>query len=426
MKKILVISRNPWVRDHSLGNTLYDFFADIKDFEIYSLCLKEAPTVCNLTKKNFYISEIQIIDWLLHSTQIGKITQDNSNSSGKTIEDDLYENGKKVKLEIFRYIREILWDIGKWKNENLLSFLNEASPDIIFFPDFPCIYAHKVLNFIKSKLDAKVVIFHADDCYTLKHFSLSPLFWLYRLRLRKWVAKSVKLADLHYVISDVQKIEYDKLFHVNNKILAKFGDFSGNPKLKEIYRKPLQLVYTGNIELNRWKSLGVISDALKEMNKDEVKVQLRIYTATSLSKRMENKLNDKESSFIMGKISAEKVEEVQNNADILVHVESMDLKNRLKVRQSFSTKIVDYLKRGRAILAVGPKEVASIKHLKDNNCALIARNKEEVIELLTNILNNRNILDEIALRAYSCGKQYHDKKNILKMLHDDMMYILNK
>ena len=421
MKKLLVITRAPWLLDNGIGSTLWDFFSEFSDFEIYSLCLREAPRVCSLTKKNFYISESQLINGIIKHEKVGKTTDKYDYIEQRlNNEEKIYDFSKKVNLRLFNFLREMLWSSNLWKNNNLDGFLNEIKPDVIFFPDFPCIYAHKVLDYVFLKTNAKIAIFHADDCYTLRQFSLSPLFWIYRFWQRKWVRKSVQKATYHYVISDVQKADYDSCFNVNNKVLTKFSDFSNKPSLKEKYEKPLQLVYTGNIALNRWKSLKVIVDALRRVNENEVLAQLKIYTANSITKRIRRALNVDGSSYLMGKIPASDIGRVQSNADILVHVEAKDIKNRLLVRQSFSTKIVDYLKRGRTILAVGPQEVASIKHLKDNECALVATDEQDVYREIVDIIKNQYKLNEYAIKAFECGFRYHNKEYMLKMLHDDL------
>ena len=122
----------------------------------------------------------------------------------------------------------------------------------------------------------------------------------------------------------------------------------------------------------------------------------------------------------MGFISSSEIPRIQSEADILVHVESSSLKSRLWVRQSFSTKIVDYLKTARPILAVGPKEVASIEHLVRNDCAIVADNKDELIEKLNEVINDNSKLTEIALKGYECGKKYHNKADYNKMLSEDL------
>lgn len=425
MKRLLVITRAPWLNDNGIGSTLSDFFGDFSDFEIASLCLREATTVSALSRKNFSISESQLIRGLIKREPVGKITAEHSRSAAREKEEaDMYRFSKKFHSSLLAFVREWLWSTNVWKNERLDRFLGEVQPDIVFFPDFPCVYAHKVLRYIRRKTNAKVAIFHADDCYTLKQFSLSPFFWAYRFYLRRWVRKTVKAADLHYVISDLQKQDYDRCFGVCHQVLTKFADFSQPPALKDSTALPLELVYTGNIGLNRWKSLAMIAGALKTINQDRVAAQLKIYTTNEISPKMRRALEAPGSVFLMGGLPPEEMDRVQTEADILVHAESLDLKNRLLVRLSFSTKIVDYLKRGRAILAVGPSEVASIRHLRDNDCAMIAGSQAEIVTQLGDVIAHPDKLKEYALRAYECGVKHHNRAEMLRMLHDDMTDIL--
>ena len=141
---------------------------------------------------------------------------------------------------------------------------------------------------------------------------------------------------------------------------------------------------------------------------------------------MEKALNRGESSILMGSVPASEVPGIQERADILVHVEALDLKNRLTVRQSFSTKIVDYLKAARPILAVGPKDVASIDHLIRNDCAIVADNRQELESKLRAILDDKAMLNEIAQRGYECGRKHHNKQDIQTMLMNDLNSICSK
>ncbi len=109
-----------------------------------------------------------------------------------------------------------------------------------------------------------------------------------------------------------------------------------------------------------------------------------------------------------------------------MHVEAFDLRNRLYVRQSFSTKLVDYFKTARPILAVGPFEVASMAHLTQNDCALTAETAEELAEKLTAVIAAPEKLDVLAQQAYLCGKNHHDKAKINQMLREDFAELMNK
>ena len=231
--------------------------------------------------------------------------------------------------------------------------------------------------------------------------------------------KSVKLSSVNYVISELQKKEYEKAFRKPCKLLTKFADFSGVPATKTEYNQPLQLVFTGNIMTGRWQSLAMIANVLKKINQNGTKAELRIYTANPLTEKMQNALQIENSSYVMGSVSADEVVDIQQKADILVHAEGMSLKNKLIVRQSFSTKIVDYFKAARPILAIGPSDVASFQHLIHNDCAIVASCEEEVEKQLSEILNDTRILTTVAKKGYLCGAKYHDENQTRAMLAED-------
>lgn len=421
--RLLVLSRSAWRNDNSTGRTLSDIMSAFPEAEIYGLSMREQVMQNNICKGNFIISEKQMIKHLLGKGQVGKreniITNDTISG-----ERNIYDNTKAKSRILLWYLREFLWSIGGWRNKNLKKYIEEVNPDIIFSPIFPGCYPQKLLLYIKKISKAKVAVFHMDDNYTLKRYSWSPLFWIYRFWMRKWVKKSTNCADVVYVISELQKREYEKSFGRDCKLLTKAADFTIEPKIKTTYNKPLNLIYTGNIELNRWKSLSHIANVLEKVNANGTKAQLKIYSGNTLTEKTELALNRGNSSFFMGSVPADSVREIQNNADFLVHVEALDLKNKLTVRQSFSTKIVDYLSAARPILAFGPKDVASIDHLVKNDCAIVADSEEELYSKLCTVIDDKSKLDQLAFKAFECGKKFHNKKDIDTMLKNDIQQLI--
>ena len=424
--RVLVISRSAWRNDNSTGNTLSDFFSEFRDAEFYSLCMRELPPQNRIAKRHFYISEGQMLKRLQ-----GKKVAVGAEHTSESIRDNgvsgsekaMYDAAKKHPSMLLYAVRELLWDIGGWKNERLVRYINEIDPDVIFFPTFGCYYPHKVLQYLHTITDAKIALFHADDHYTMKQWSFSPIYWLYRLGLRKWMRRTARISEVHYCISDIQKEDYDKAFGCKCKVLTKFADFTEEPPTKGVHGSLLQFVYTGNINTNRWKSLGMLAKVLGRINQNGVKAQLRIYTATPVTEKMKKALDIDGTSFLMGRVSSEEVQRIQTEADVLVHAEATDLKNRLAVRQSFSTKIVDYMKKARPIVAVGSKKVASIKHLMDHNAAIVADNEQELYEQLALLLQNEQKLQEYAVQAYLCGRDCHDKKKQKAMLEQDLHHL---
>ena len=411
-----------------MGNTLLNLFGELEDIKLASLYTRMGIPEAEISEA-FCITESMLVRSFLGKGNPGKrihAAEDNEPNPEKSKENGLVRFMRVHRWTVFFWLQNLVWKLGRWKSENLEKFVKDYNPDLILTVFQNAGYLNKLTLHVLSLTKAKLVLCAWDNNYSMKQWFHSPLRWIKHFCDRIPMRKVVQKAILFYVISDIQKKEYEKCFKMHCKILTKGADFTELPGFKKEYNNPMQIVYTGNIALNRWKSLKLIADALESINRDGVKAQLRIYTATPLTNKMEKALNRGESSFLMGSVPACEIPEVQKNADMLVHVEAMDLANKLRVRQSFSTKIVDYLKAARPILAVGPREVASIDHLIRYDCAIVSDNKTELEQKLCSILENPSELNRVAANAYECGRKYHNKENIQRMLLQDLKAVCEK
>ena len=379
----------------------------------------------------FCITEKMLIRNLIKNTPVGIQVESADNSEKQKVqstknEQKLFNFIKGRRWRIFFWIQDFIWKIGRWKSPELKKFVEEYNPDIVFTLLSDSVILNKLILHIVKLANKKLVLYAWDNNYSLKQFQLSPLYWIRHLKNRKAMRKVVEKTDLLYVISDVQKTDYEKAFNRECKILTKGADFSTEAPVKKEYNQPLQMVYTGNIGMNRWKSLGAIASTLEKINENGVKAQLRIYTGNSVTTKISKALNKGKSSFVMGSVTADEVLKIQDEADMLVHVESKDLKNKLLVRQSFSTKIVDYLKSARPILAYGPKDVASIHYFIKNDCGIVASDEKELYEKLKSVVDNTKELNLLAKKSYECGRKNHNKSDIYEMLRKDLCIDINK
>lgn len=421
--KILIVSNTPWSKENSFGNSFSNIFEGIPDLEFANISCRTVTDLDPIVSACFEISEKSLLKHL----------KDKRSPSGKKIDIEALKNCKKSaeesniktfarkkRWQVLFWARDIIWTLGRWKSQELLDFIDDFKPDLIFQPVYYSSYLNDIACFIQEYTNVPMLGYISDDCYTLRQFSLSPLYWIDRLHKRKKVKKTIEKCKILYVISEIQKRDYEKAFGVPCKILTKSADFTEPPQLKTPYNTPLQLVFTGNIGTNRWKSLAVIAQALQELNQNGTKAELRIYTATPLTAKMQKALQIDGASYLMGMVPASAIPQIQSEADMLVHAEALDLKNRLAVRQSFSTKLVDYFKAARPILAVGPKDVASIDHLLQNNCALVADNAADFAVMLSDCLENPKRLHTLAENAFLCGKRHHDAAQMKEMLCADL------
>lgn len=426
--KILFVSASPLKKELSIGNTFINLFKDMDDVELASVYTRAGSPDKEISQA-FCITEKMLIRNLIKKTPVGIRVESVDNSEKSKVqsaknEQKLLDFVKSRRWSVFFWIQDFIWKIGRWKSPELKSFVEEYNPDIVFTVLSSLPFLNRLILHITKITNKKLVLYAWDNNYSLKQVQVSPLFWIRHLNNRRVMRKVVKQTDLFYVISDVQKTDYEKAFNRECKILTKGADFSNNAPVKKEYNQPLQLVYTGNIGMNRWRSLGEIASALEKINENGVKAQLRIYTGNALDEKMNKVLNLGNSSFVMGSVTADEVLKIQDEADMLVHVESKDLKNKLLVRQSFSTKIVDYLKSARPILAYGPKDVASIHYFIKNKCGAVATKKEEIETELLKLYNNRELLKSYAEKGWESGKKHHHKPIMQNMVKQDLNNLL--
>ena len=422
--KILFISMSPIQKGVSIGNTFLNVFEDFPDVQFFSVYTKNGYPDSSI-ERAFQITYKQLLKRLLHRTKtVGRTVPERDGQENAPAEDKMVTFARKKRYIPMFWAQSLLWLPPYWKSEALHTFLDEVQPDLLFTILSDSVPLNKLIWHIQCYLQKPLVVYAWDNNYTLQLGLTSPLVFLNRCINRHYMRKTVQKAEQLYVISEIQKQDYEKAFGVSCKILTKSADFSGKPPVKSKYNSPLQLVFTGNIGTNRWKSLAIIAEALEQINQNGVRAQLRIYTATPLTAKMEKALKKGDSSFIMGSVPANEVPKIQEAADILVHVEALDLKNRLAVRQSFSTKLVDYFKAARPILAVGPREVASIDHLIRNDCALICQTVAEVQRALESVLDNPDKLNDLSKKAFACGKRNHNTVTMHQMLQTDLERIV--
>lgn len=425
--RILVVSCSPWRNDNNIGNTYTNIFRGIEDVEIAHICCGGGTPDTDFVKYHLHISERNILKNLIYPRHkcCRMISTQSEDRKVPAKRSKIYDFMRTHRLQFFFLLRDLIWIFKNWICDDLKNFVDDFNPDLIFAQFLDRSYLNEMLLFLKDYTKVPLVVYAWDDVYTLKQFSLSPYFWLNRFLQRRKLRKIAKLCSQLYVISEKQKIEYSKAFGRSCKILYKGFDFIKQPPY-EIKNQPLKLVFSGNIGTGRYKTLGLIGSALHEINKDKVRAVLYIYTATPFNHRMKRALDYPESVRIMDFVSSEEIAMIQKEADILIHVESFDLKQRLKVRLSFSTKLVDYFYSGRCIFAVGCREVASMDYLSKNKGAVIAFKKSEIFYKLHRLINSPNTIKKYAKRSWECGQKNHQRKLIQNTLQKDLENVLHE
>ena len=421
--KIIVVSIAPWSRNNNFGKTFCDIFEGMNDVEFLNIYCDNGVPDNSVNAQYFQIPFTDLLQNLKNSRHsVGRIVS----AADEAVELTPRQQGimRKIKTHpwrIFLWIRRFVWWVGRWRTPELKKVIRNFNADLLFLPIFKESYMNSVQQYVLDCCGRKAVAYYGDDNYSLRLFSLNPLFWFDRLTQRGKVKRTIDRCEYMYVVSDIEKKECERDFHKDCYICTKGADFSGTPAVKKSYPSAKKLVYTGNLGNHRWEELYYIGVALDHISGGH---QLVIYSGTLLCSRILKKLQSVKSIRFMGKVPADQIPSIQTDADILVHVESFRPQERLLVHQSFSTKIVDHYLRGRCTFAVGSPDVASIDWLLKEDSAVVATSRKAIEGQLRKLLSDDEMLTDYAVKGFECGKRNHDIHAIQDMLRKHFIQYL--
>lgn len=430
--RILFVSASPLRREYSIGNTFLNLFADEKNVEMASVYTKGGLPEKGISEA-FLISEKMILKNILkRNTEPGEripqekiISQTAEHIDNQYFRKDTLAFFHKHRWTIFFWLQDVLWETGKWKTKKIEEFVCDYRPDVIFTLLSDTKYLNQLILHIKKISNAPLIVYAWDNNYSYRIGVWSPFRYIDRFINRIYMRKLVNEAECLYVISETQKEEYEQIFTPPCKILTKSADFSKEAPQWPAPEETVRLLYAGNLGAGRWKSLALIAEAVERLNNEGYSVALDTYTATPQTAKMQKALN-RPGCRLHGAVSYAQVLELQKTADVLIHAEGLSLKSRLAVHQSFSTKLVDYFAFGKCIFAVGTPDVASIRHLLDNDAAIVASNHKDVYAHLKKILDEPEMIPYYGKQAYACGAKCHNKATMQTMLMEDLRKVVEK
>lgn len=413
---ILIVSYEAWRDTNNGGNVLSNIFRAFPDAKLAQLyCSGEMPqnSVCQ--------AYFQISDSMLLSSQKGRVLEEKDYSVDETGTANVAENKVKNRVpalfkEPVLLARELLWTIFRWKTPALEDFIRGFKPDLIFAPCYAYFHVSKLALYAKEVAGCRMISYISDDNYSLKQLRFSPSFWINRLITRKWIRRHFAACSLVYTMTDMQKEEYEAKLKRPMKVLCKSAEFT--PREAAV-GSPVRFIYAGGLYLNRWKILAKLAESIRELNQEGICAELHIYSGSRLKERQINRLHDGTHSFLHGAIPFDELTERYRESDVAVHVESFDLKNRLITRLSFSTKIIDCMNSGCAILAVGPAAQAGIAYLKQWDAAVCVNDMKALSSTVYELVSHPESIKDYAMKANRLGRKNHIKSDIEEKIRKD-------
>lgn len=413
--KVLIISNNAFSKTKNNGKTLDSMFEYFQESCVAQLYFNsEAPSSEKF--ENFYqISDSDVVKSLFtNANKVGrKISRVDSTPMANIESSKIINNliAKTKKSNIFRLLREVAWLSGKWDTNELNSWINNFSPDVIFLCAGDSGFAFDIAKRIRERFKTKFIVYITDD-YVLPRRTLNIFWWIRRNLILNKMRKAVSESNLFITISQKMSDTYKEFLGKESEIAVNMTEMLKSGTEEVSSGNFVKMVYAGGLHSKRYESLHLLAKSIENYNKKaKKKVLLEIYSNSNPTKEILRKINIKNSSQYLGSLDHKELKIVLNNCDVPVFVESFNKKSIESTRLSLSTKIPEYLSLGKPILAIGPANVASMEYLSE--VALCINDPIDIERGLQELVTNPSFRNKISNDAIAKFNTYHNA-DILK------------
>lgn len=395
-KRVLVLSHNAFSQSQNNGKTLESFFADWDKSALAQIYLQPDNPDLDFCQQYFRITDYEALNNVVFGGNIGhEIAAASSNdqfiksthpfiqklyfarrsSSERRGLNKLVHEGLVHRHPAPTFIRDLVWSLARWKTNELCSWVQRFSPDVLFFQGSNSVFGYKIAFWLCDTFRLPLVLQLTDD-YTRPLHKKSLLELTIKQKYVACLRAGIKRASTVITISPQMEHEYRCRFGgtyttLMNSIVCR--DVKPEPS-----RAPsLKLLYAGNVLLQRWRVLESIAIALRELKQHRgFDCIIHVHSPTAIPSEILARLQAQPQLRCGPSLSQHQLASAMEDSNILVHVESFDEKMRTITRLSVSTKIPEYMASSRCILAVGPSDVASIQYLRENMYAHVIESDE--------------------------------------------------
>lgn len=403
--KILVVSHNVFSDTESMGKTLSGYFhgfdrTDLAQFYIHN----QIPTT-NYCNDYYRITDKEVIQSILcrkagrsyQSKPLPVQERDDVDQSKSTVR--AYQIARK-RTPLIYFLRNLWWKIGHWNNKEFRSWIDKVSPDCVFFASGDYAFMYDIALKIAKARNIPLYMSCMDDYYMNNKNANSILGRLQHKYFMTSVRKAVDYASAIFCICDKMSDDYKQFFHKKTITLHTPASFS-EPLQEE---KKETISYLGTLGYQRDKQLISIGKALKNLGLKPSHID--VYS-TENRKEILSEMTLENGIIFHGSVDADEVRKIIGKSLAVVHTESFSQSESHAVRYSVSTKIADSLMSGTCIFAFGPKEIASMQYLQDNNAAICCNTNDDLENCLYSLLMDFDMRKKTIENAIKLGKKNH-------------------
>lgn len=318
-------------------------------------------------------------------------------------------------------LRGILWRKCFWNTPELNKWLDEFQPQCVFLSFSNDYFIPQIALYVAERFDIPIVSSIGDDYYFDVHFSLNPVYHLYKATYRALIRKVLAHRGSAIYISDKIRNKYNSEFgldgdtvYLTSTIERKFW--------REIDREKPVITYFGNIRMGRNGSLCAIADALQKINPS---YRLEVYS-NEPDAQYYAMLQQNPGVIYGGTIPYEQVRKRMSESDITVIVEGFLEKDVEKSRYSLSTKAADALASGAAILAYGSDECGIIEYMKSTGAAVVCSDQDQLENMIRELIEDTKMQKAFYDQAIVMTQRNHNLASSCSVFENVVLRAMGK
>lgn len=410
--KILVVSHNCFSSTQNMGKTFVSLFSQFEKHELMQLYVYPSIPNVDVCDSYFRITDQQVVKAILKRKHCGGEVQPDLQVTTGTFESPDTEkryNSINRNTSLTRRARDVAWKLGKWKSKELKAWLENGKPDAVFYALGDASFSQNIAMWVARYLGIPLITYVCDEYY----FSGKQAKGFDRLINAGMLAnikKTIRRSQLVISICDDLGELYQTAFGTPYRTIMTGSAFASGSIVHEAGERT-QISYIGNLALNRWRSILDIQDALNRYHETHERRYELVYYG-----REHTELSGKVTYG--GFLDPAGIREVMGRSYMLVHIETFDREFRARLKYSVSTKIADSLASGTCLLAYGPEELASIRHLERNACAGCITDKAVLDARLSALLDDPALVEQYAEAGMKVASLHHSSERNSRSLYE--------
>lgn len=345
---------------------------------------------------------------------------DNDLEIGNKNIENAYKFGRKH-TPLTHLLRGLLWRKKYWCTPQFEMWLQEFNPSCVFLAFSDDFFINQIALYVSKKFNIPIISCIGDDYYFNKHFSINPIYQIYKESYKRLVRKIFDRPGSAIYISEKIRKKYNTEFNLDGEVVYLTSNMK-RKKFQEIDTKKPIITYFGNIRMGRNHSLIEIGKALKQINQ---KYCIEVYS---------NERDDKYFSIFdpkygvdyKGNIPYGDVMKRMAESDITIIVEGFKKKDIELSRYSLSTKAADALASGAQILVYGSSECGIVEYMSSINAAMVCTNKNNLTEKISTLLSNKRLQENYYNMQIEVSNKNHNIASSSMIFEKVLLRTLNK